>query len=217
MSPRARRSLLPLLVLWVCTIAGCGWHAPFVGEPAVGEPLAVPENPIFVPGVDHDFAWNQIVDALDDDFRIEREQRVQSLGGILTEGRIETFPTTGSTVFEPWRGDSTPGFERWHATLQSIRRRASVRVTPDGDGYLIQVIVYKELEDVDRPERANAGGAIRRHDGTLVQARDRVDNGPITLGWIPQGRDVSLEQRLLADIRNRLTQTQPPAGGLLHH
>lgn len=202
------RVCLPLsLISLACAVIGCGWHAPFLAAPELGEPLVMPENPIFVPIADREFAWNQIVDAVDDDFRIEREQRVQLIGGVLTEGRIDTYPTIGSTIFEPWRGDSTHGFEKWHSTLQPIRRRVSVRVTPDGDGYLIYVTVYKELEDVDRPERGNAGGAVRRHDGTLVQHTDRVDGGPITLGWIPLGRDVSLEQKLLADIRARLTDS----------
>ncbi len=70
--------------------------------------------------------WNQIVDAIDNDFLIEHEQRMQDVNGFVTEGTIETRPTTGSTVFEPWHGDSTWGFQRWYATLQSIRRRASV-------------------------------------------------------------------------------------------
>ena len=74
--------------------------------------------------------WNasssgsQAVDAVDDYFRIEREERVRLIGGVLTEGRIDTFPIIGSTIFEPWRKDSTPGYEKVHATLQSIRRRA---------------------------------------------------------------------------------------------
>jgi hypothetical protein len=46
------------------------------------------------------------VDAVDDYFRIEREERVRLIGGVLTEGRIDTFPITGSTVSRG-RVDST--------------------------------------------------------------------------------------------------------------
>jgi hypothetical protein len=88
---------------------------------------------------------------------------------VLTEGRIDTFPITGSTIFEPWRRDSTPGYEKWHATLQSIRRRALVRLIPTEAGYLVDVVVQKELEDLDKPEHATAGGATLRHDGTIVR------------------------------------------------
>jgi len=162
------------------------------------------QNPLFIPPVDREFLWNQTVDAIDDYFRIEREERVRLIGGVLTEGRIDTFPTVGSTIFEPWRGDSTPGYEKAHATLQSIRRRATVRVIPVEGGYLFDVIVQKELEDLDKPEHATAGGATLRHDGTLVRQEGPPGRMSVTLGWIPIGRDVTLEQRIIADVAARL-------------
>src|SRR5437870_6899310 len=112
------------------------------------------QNPLFIPPVDRELMWNQTVDAVDDYFRIEREDRVRLIGGVLTEGRIDTFPTVGSTIFEPWRVDSTRGYEKLHATLQSIRRRATLRVIPVDGGYLLDVVVQKELEDLDKPEHA---------------------------------------------------------------
>jgi len=162
------------------------------------------ENPLFIPPVDRELLWNQTVDAVDDYFRIEREDRVRSIGGVLTEGRIDTFPTIGSTVFEPWRVDSTRGYEKLHATLQSIRRRATIRVIPAEGGYLLDVVVQKELEDLDKPEHATAGGATLRHDGTLVRQEGLPGRYSVTLGWIPIGRDVTLEQRILTDISARL-------------
>src|SRR5262249_8070042 len=63
------------------------------------------QNPLFIPPVDRELFWNQTVDAVDDYFRIEREDRLRLIGGVLTEGRIDTFPTIGSTLFEPWRVD----------------------------------------------------------------------------------------------------------------
>ena len=169
----------------------------------MGGPVAI-ENPLFVPALDREFLWNQAVDAVDDYFRIEREERVRLIGGVLTEGRIDTFPITGSTIFEPWRKDSTPGYEKMHATLQSIRRRAAIRVIPVEAGYLLDVAVQKELEDLDKPEHATAGGATLRHDGTLVRQEGASGRYSVTLGWIPLGRDVTLEQRILADLRARL-------------
>ena len=127
--------------------------------------------------------------SVDDYFRIEREERIRLIGGVLTEGRIDTFPLTGSTIFEPWRRDSTRGYEKLHATLQSIRRRATVRVIPTEGGYLLDVAVQKELEDLDKPENATAGGATLRHDGTLVRQQGAPGRFSVTLGWIPIGRD----------------------------
>jgi len=162
------------------------------------------DNPQFIPAIDREFFWNQTVDAVDDYFRIEREDRVRLIGGVLTEGRIDTYPTIGSTIFEPWRRDSTPGYEKVHATLQSIRRRATVRVIPVEGGYLLDVVVQKELEDLDKPEHATAGGATLRHDGTIVRQEGPPGRYSVTLGWIPIGRDVTLEQRILADVAARL-------------
>jgi hypothetical protein len=193
-----------VLVLVLASIApiGCArLRMPFGAEPAANVPI---ENPLFIPPMDREFLWNQAVDATDDYFRIEREERVRLIGGVLTEGRIETFPITGSTIFEPWRKDSTPGYEKWHATLQSIRRRALVRVLPTEGGYLLDVTVFKELEDLDRPEHATAGGATLRHDGSLVRQEGAPGRYSVSLGWIPLGRDVTLEQRMLADMRARL-------------
>jgi hypothetical protein len=162
------------------------------------------DNPLFIPPIDRELLWNQTVDAVDDYFRIEREDRVRQIGGVLTEGRIDTFPTIGSTIFEPWRTDSTRGYEKLHATMQSIRRRATLRVIPVEGGYLLDVVVQKELEDLDKPEHATAGGSTLRHDGTIVRQEAAPGRYSVTLGWIPIGRDVTLEQRILADVSGRL-------------
>ena len=172
------------------------------------------DNPLFIPAGDREFLWNQIVDEVDDYFRIECEERVRLIGGVLTEGRIDTFPTIGSTVFEPWRRDSTPGYEKVHATLQSIRRRATVRVIPVEGGSLLDVVVQKELEDLDKPQHATAGGATLRHDGTIVRQEGAPGRYSVTLGWIPIGRDVTLEQQIVAGVAARL-DLHAPAGG--HH
>jgi len=173
------------------------------------------ENPIFVPVSDHEFVWNQVVDTIDDYFQIEREERVRIVGGVITEGRIETVPRSGATFFEPWRQDSTKGYEKLHATLQSIRRRASVRVMPVASGYSIEVSVFKELEDVDRPEHSTVGQSTVRHDGSLVRGEDSQKDSPVTLGWIALGRDPTLEQEILANIQSRLAVQTPfePASG----
>jgi len=180
--------------------SGCGaFRNPFASRGG-----SVIENPMFVPAMDREFIWNQTVDAVDDYFRIAREERLRLVAGVLTEGHIDTHPTTGSTLLEPWRKDSTHGYEKLHATLQSIRRRGAVRVIPADGGYLIDVQVLKELEDLDKPENATAGGSTLRHDGTLVRQEGAAGRYSVTLGWIPLGRDLTLEQEILADLKARL-------------
>ncbi len=179
--------------------AGAG---PATGVQAVG-------NPLFVPIADHDFVWDQVVDEVDDYFKISQEDRVRVVGNVLTEGRIETYPTAGATLFEPWRKDAATPYEKMYSTLQSVRRHAVVRVAPTEGGYSIEVAVFKELEDVSRPEHSTVGETALRHDGSLVRVELDPETTPTTLGWIPQGRDVALEQRIISGLRARLADQQP--------
>ena len=162
-------------------------------------------NPMVIPVSDVEFGWHQIVDMVDDYFDIASEQQVREVGGVLVDGRITTQTKTGATITEFLMRDSTPGYERLHATLQSIRRYAQVRVTPTGRGFQVGIEVYKELEDVSQPEYSTVTSSVRRHDGSLVTS-DLSDPrlGPATLGWIPLGRDQSLEQAMLRNLHARM-------------
>jgi len=175
--------LVLLAILLTALGSGCVSTAPVV------------ENPIHVPFDDFDYVWQQTVEVVDEYFDIASENRV--------EGRIETYPLVGATLLEPWRGDSVEPRDRLEATLQSIRRRAFVTVTPAGDGYDIQVEVHKELEDLPRPAHPKAGDAIFRSGVTLARQHRIV--GPVTApqGWIHKGRDWNLESRILADLQAR--------------
>ncbi len=211
-------SAWPLLLLGVILVGvGCGQLKYRLNNAA---PESYMPNPLELPPGEDDFVWSQVVDAVDDYFRIAREQPVQNKNGLVLDGRLETTYQVGASIFEPFRKDSTPGFERLQSTLQSIRRRAIVTVRPYGAAYQIEVIVQKDLEDTDRSLNSTESSlsGSTRHDGTIVRApgvtADPSQSTPQTLGWIPLGRDVSLEQVILRDITGRLTQ--PDAAGLLH-
>jgi len=195
-----RNGMLIMLVL-VCT--GCGQLA---NRLVTRTNLAPVPNPLDLPPAADNFVWSQVVDVVDDYFRIAREQPVQNSAGMVLDGRIETAYRIGGSVFEPWAKDSTPGFERLQSSLQSIRRRAIVNVRPQGAGYSIEVIVQKDLEDTDRSQYATESTASRRHDGTLLRMDNGFDDSPQTLGWIPLGRDVTLEQVILHDVFGRITR-----------
>ncbi|KAA1257899.1 hypothetical protein LF1_03890 [Rubripirellula obstinata] len=181
-------------------------------------------NPLELPPAEDDFVWMQVIDTVDDYFRIVREQPVQNSGDMILDGYLETSYRMGASIMEPWRKDSTSGFERLQSTLQSIRRRATVTVRPqpamDGligggtTGYVIEVVVQKDLEDTDRTQYATETTGSLRHDGTVVRQEDALDGSPQTLGWIPLGRDTSLEQAILRDIFERITK--PDSKRLLH-
>lgn len=197
---------MPALRCWtglilLVAVVGCA-----LGPAAPVSPLATPvsENPSLMPVGDLDLLWNTTVDVVDDYFTIDREEPVRHLGDVLTEGRIDTFPEIGSTVFEPWRRDSANSYEKLESTLQSIRRQAVVRVLPASGGYLVDVAVFKELEDVIRPERAPVGAATLRNDNSLDRALPPVGERLTSAGWIPVGRDVALEQQILCQLKGRL-------------
>jgi hypothetical protein len=160
---------------------------------------------MFLPVADRDLVWDQVVDAVDDYFKIKQERRVKLEGDLITEGNLETFPRGGSTILEPWNRDSTPGFEKLQSTLQSIRRQAVVRVVPADGGFWVDVVVIKELEDVARPESGSISVENLRNDSSTPRFVNPITGARQTVGWIPLGRDVSLEQTILADIRSRFT------------
>lgn len=254
-----------LSAILLATLAGCGSFSRFgpAEQPVVPPPttLVVPDsgsvqlsetgtpqavvigpavanNTVLVPALNRDFVWDQIVDVVDDYFEIDQEDRVKLVGDVQTEGRIDTFPVSGATLLEPWRRDSVNYHERLESTLQSIRRRGFVRVIPDphGNGYLVEVTVTKELEDVPHPIAGSMGASTFRYDTSLPRDTEfdpdphrlpgdpARPNGPrsVTGGWIPMqpdGRDHALEQVMLAKIQSRLgglpSVPSPPGAVLL--
>lgn len=212
-SPTPCRILLTLALLsGAFASSGCGRLLYRFSSPV---PPTIAPNPAMLPPADAQFVWSQVVDTIDDYFRIVREQPLQASGGVVLEGRLDTAYRTGSSIFEPWRKDSTKGFERLQSTFQSIRRRATVVVRPLPDGYSLMVRVDKELEDVDREQFASESAASFRHDGTVLRTTDVGGEEPATLGWISMGRDVTLEQQILQSIVERVTVPDSPK--LLHH
>jgi len=173
------------------------------------------QNPLIIPMVDRWLVMDQISDEMDDYFKIYREERIRVMDGVMSEGWIETHPKIGGTLLEPWQLDSTPGFERIHSTLQTTRRFAKVRVIPTSNAYQVDVKVFKELEDLSQPVGASVGGTLLRHDNSLDVDQDEPWISGRQPGWIPMGRDFSLEQKILRDIQQRFSlilQNGPPAG-----
>lgn len=188
------------------------------GGPIMPSPPSAPKNSVVIPPLDSELVWKQMVDVMDDYFKVQAEQRVVFSNGIPTEGRIDTYPQTGATLLEPWRGDSVGFQERLESTLQSIRRTGTMRLVPDPAGWRIEVVVLKELENMVRPMQATAGGASFRNDDSLYrygtplptlgqQVGDQprpVANPMQNIGWIPLGRDPLLEQKMLQQLLSQV-------------
>lgn len=186
--------------MWRATVLALLLIVPACAPLQSVQPAGKFPNPVLVPIKDHDYAWEHLVAVVSDYFKIEREERVKLVGGVLTEGYLETAPVVGATWLEPWHGDSVGAYNRTESTLQTIRRRCIVRVTPANGGYLMDVAVFKELEDLPRPQEASGGDATFRFDASIQRYREPVGDRPPTLGWIQQGRDCDLEQRIIGRL-----------------
>mgnify|MGYP003339081949 FL=1 len=175
--------MMLIVAMIVATSSGCatmsGYSAPV-------------SNPVFVRANNHEVAWERTVDVVHEYlFEIERENK---LGGVL-----ETRYKTGANVLEPWHRDSVGYANRMESTLQSIRRKAYVSITPVQGGYLVGVEAHKELEDV--AQAANLQGAATFLDDSLLQRDLNAVVGQATpSGWVSKGRDEALEQSMLRSI-----------------
>jgi hypothetical protein len=166
-------------------------------------------NPLFISGTDHEFIWETVVDVVDDYFRVESELRPTGDG--VTEGVMRTFPLIGATVFEPWHSDSANAYERLESTFQTIRRYSVVHVRPTQGGFWVDVAVFKELENNTRPLNSTASAAtLLRYDTSPTRVVDPVGEQEGHAGWIPEGRDLALEQRILGQLQWRFSGNGNP-------
>ena len=188
---RFRRLAAFVVLISVVSGTGCSavalWLMP--GPPAT--------NPLVVPSCDFETVWKESVAVLDEYFDIASENRL---------GRtIITQPMIGATLLEPWRTDSVGLTERFESTIQTIRRHARITINPaPGGGFLVKVEVFKELEDLSKPDRQSMGRAVFNNDFPINRSREVVGSVPVPIQWIPRGRDAKLEQVILQQIRDEL-------------
>jgi hypothetical protein len=187
-----RSLLISLLFLGLSgSTSGCAFSRPVVAG-----------NPIFIPAGNEDAVWERTVDVLHDYFDISRENRI--IGS--QPGVIDTRWRVGASLLEPWHRDSHGLDNRVESTLQSIRRKAIVRVTPAQGGYLIGVEVFKEIEDLPGVANNTAGGATFHQADPLRRDLDLVTGQSSPSGWVPRGRDTILENEMLRRMQLAYTR-----------
>ena len=158
------------------------------------------ENPVLVsPGqptaASYREVFEKVVDVLDEYFDLQTPNPY--------DGRITTKPRI-APGYEQFlkRGNPDPR-QRLLATFQSIRQTATVEIRAgDRGGYLVYVVVEKELEDLPRPTQARTGGAVFQESPTVDRQAEVVSQE--TTGnqtWFKVGRDYAFEQMLLRRIR----------------
>jgi hypothetical protein len=195
--PPARLRAATLLVVLLACGSGCSSFRTRVLAP----------NPLPVPSNDFETVWNTTVRVIDEYFDIASENRLSR--------KIVTKAKPGATLLEPWYGDSAGFNNKLESTLQTIRRFAVATVEPNAEGgYDVRVEVWKELEDLAKPERQMGGKAIFPEDFPVNRTREIVGSVPIPLDWIQQGRDAALESVILDRIQREVAK--PPRLGPLH-
>ena len=105
-------------------------------------------------------------------------------------------------MLEPWHGDTVGTENRLESTLQSIRRKAYITVTPVQGGFLIGVEAHKELEDVAKAANLQ-GAATFLDDNILARDLNAVVGQATPSGWISKGRDEALEQSMLKSLNRK--------------
>lgn len=212
------RQLFRILLALPLLAAGCATVPDTAGAP---QPVSVSfsarqedsVNPLYVETSDSNYLWEAVVDVIDDYFPVPREYPIQTYRSrnddgtesvVRTEGRIDTDPVIAAGVLQPWNRNSVTLDARLEATLQSIRRSANVRVVPEGDGFLVHVAVYNEIENLPQPMNSGANGSNLLFSDDLTKLQTPRGSVDVTDGWIPNGRDYDMEQYIIRQIAWRL-------------
>ncbi|MCH8829152.1 MAG: hypothetical protein IID45_06200 [Planctomycetes bacterium] len=166
-------------------LAGCQF-----GRPAASVQV---QAPILVRGNNLEQVWEQTIDVLHDyNFEIARENK--------QDGVIESKYKIGAGLAEPWHKDSVGFTSRLESSMQSIRRRVFISITPTEDGFLVTVEVFKELENLVGLAANSAGGATFQESAPLQRDLNVVVGQTAPSGWIAQGHDTLLEQDISAKL-----------------
>ena len=178
---------------------GCA-TAPPVDNPVLVRKTEEVENPVLVsPGMPTAMSYREVYErviaVLDDYFQVPP--------GNPYEGRVVTLPRIAPGYEQFFKPGNPDPRERLLATFQTIRQTATVEIrAADRGGFLVFVVVEKELEDLPQPTQATNGGAVFQHTPTVERQFDVV--GPeasVNRMWIKVGRDYAFEQQLLRRIR----------------
>jgi len=180
--------------------AGCFSTPPLDNPTQIRQPAEDIENPVLVsPGVPTATSYKEVfekcVDVLDDYFEIKEANPYA--------GRIVTKPRIAPGYEQLWKGGNPDARERLLATLQTVRQTVTVELhSGERGGYLVTVLVEKELEDLSLPSRARVGNAVFQDTPTVERQVEIVGAASSAeRNWFKVGRDYATEQMLLRRIR----------------
>lgn len=186
----------------VC-LTGCATAPPADNPTAVRGARDDCENPVLVsPGQPTAASYREVfekcIDVVDDYFEVASANPFA--------GVIVTNPRIAPGFEQIWKGGNPDPRERLLATLQTIRQTAVVTIrTGERGGYLVEVVVEKELEDLPRPSRQSVGAVFQEAPTVdrqleIVPAAAAAPAAGTT--WFRVGRDFALEQQILRRIQS---------------
>jgi hypothetical protein len=186
------------MVLAAVLCAGCMSEGPLLNNPEfVGSaPPCEIHNPVYLPQGPEQYGqlWEMVSDVVSDYFEISYANRY--------DGRIVTYPHIAPGVGQFFKPGSPTFHERVLATFQTIRHRAEISIQPaDAGGFLVDVKVFKEVEDLPAPSNSLSGAAAFRNDPSLQRVEEVITGDTASQKWVPLGRAVDLEQRILERVQ----------------
>jgi hypothetical protein len=186
-------------VVFACA-TGCTATSPPLSNPLVVRNTAEIENPVLVsPGQPTAASYREVfekaIEVLDDYFELQTPNPY--------EGKITTKPRVAPGYEQFWKSGNPDPRQRLFATFQSVRQTATVEIRAgDRGGYLVYVVVERELEDVPRPALATVGNAVFQESPTVDRQLEVVTGDTTTnRSWFKVGRDYAFEQEILRRIR----------------
>ncbi len=190
---------LPVAAIMACACAtGCA-TAPPLDNPVLVRHNEI-ENPVLVsPGqptaASYREVFEKVVEVLDDYFDLHTPNPY--------EGRVTTKPRVAPGYEQFWKAGNPDARQRLLATFQSVRQTATVEIRAgERGGYLVYVVVEKELEDVPRPARATVGNAVFQERPSVDRQLEVVTpDSSADRSWFKVGRDFAFEQEILRRIR----------------
>ncbi len=185
-----------------CLLAvGCATTPPLDNPVLLRASSEVVENPVLVsPGLPTGEAYREVfektIDILGDYFEL--------LPPDPYDGRIVSKPRIAPGYEQFWRPGNPDPRGRLLATFQTIRQTATAEVRAgERGGYLVYVVVDKELEDLARPMQSRIGNAVFQESPGVDRQLDVVTGDTSAdQNWFRVGRDFALEQQILRRIRN---------------
>jgi hypothetical protein len=185
-----------------CLLAvGCATAPPLDNPVSVRFTAGEVENPVLVsPGqptaASYHEVFETVVDVMNDYFEL--------LPPNPYDGRVIGLPRVAPGYEQFWKAGNPDPRNRLMATFQSMRQSGVARIwAGDRGGYMVEVVVDRELEDLARPVQARIGGAAFAESPTVDRHVEVV--GPdvnLDQAWFKVGRDYALEQQILRRIRN---------------